>query len=490
MKYTIIFLLTLISVGTIAQVDSSKVYKKRVLENTEIDILTSYYKQTGNNASVTGGVGTEELTDFTPNIIISTPLNEDDVLTIDLGFSSYTSASSSNLDPFDASGASRGNDDDDDDIDDDDDDDDDPIFGNGNISGTPWAASSGASKKDTWLSLSATYAHSSHDRNKLWNANVSFSREYDYSSFGFGAGRTLLFNNKNTEFGVQANLYFDTWKPVYPTELDTYAEVDGNLNSGFFRDATILDSYGNTTGKEPNGWQPNSFKLLDNKGRNTFSLSFSFSQILSRNAQFSLFFDVIKQDGQLANPMQRVYFADKPNYFIGNASSIPNYTLPSNNDVFMLADDIEELPNSRLKIPIGMRFNYFISELITLRTYYRYYMDDWGISSNTFNIELPIKFLDKFTLYPSYRYYDQTAADHFAPFDAHLSTSKYYTSDYDLSKYNANQFGVGLSYTDIFTNFKIKKWGLKSIDLKYNNYERNTGLKANYFAIGFKFIAQ
>ena len=479
--FLVLFLFT--SSVILAQVDTSKVYKKRVLEKTEVDILTSYYNQTGNNAAVTGGVGSEELTDFTPNIIISTPLNDDDILTIDLGFSSYSSASSSNLDPFDASGASGGDDDDDYD-------DDDPIAGNDGINGTPWAASSGASERDTWINLTASYAHSSNDRNKLWNANVSFSKEYDYISMGLGAGRTLLFNNKNTEIGVQGSLYFDSWKPVYPTELDTYVEVGGNLNSGFFSNATILNSQGDATGKQSNGWRPNDFKLLDNKGRNTFSLSFSFSQILSRNAQFSLFFDVIKQDGQLGNPMQRVYFADKPNYFIGNKESIPQYTSPNNKDVFMLADNTEQLPNSRFKIPVGMRFNYFINEIITLRTYYRYYHDDWGINSNTFNVEVPIKFLNKFTLYPSYRYYDQTQADYFAPFDKHLSTQKYYTSDYDLSKYSADQFGIGLSYTDIFTNFKIRKWGLKTIDLKYNNYERNTGLKANYFAIGFKFIAE
>ncbi len=35
-------------------------YKKRVLENTEIDFLSSYYSQEGNNAAVSGGTGTEE----------------------------------------------------------------------------------------------------------------------------------------------------------------------------------------------------------------------------------------------------------------------------------------------------------------------------------------------------------------------------------------------------------------------------------------------
>ena len=86
-----------------AQQDSTSVYKKRVLETAEVELLSSYYTQKGNNASVTGGIGDEKLTDVTPTIVISLPLNADDVLTIDAGISSYTSASSSNLNPFDSS---------------------------------------------------------------------------------------------------------------------------------------------------------------------------------------------------------------------------------------------------------------------------------------------------------------------------------------------------------------------------------------------------
>jgi hypothetical protein len=93
---------------------SNNTYKKRVLENTEVDLLLSYYSQDGDNAAVTGGIGTEELTDFAGNLTISIPLNADDVFSIDATISAYSSASSSNLNPFDA-GASKSGDDDDED---------------------------------------------------------------------------------------------------------------------------------------------------------------------------------------------------------------------------------------------------------------------------------------------------------------------------------------------------------------------------------------
>ena len=480
-KLVLTYIGCLASIFIFAQENNQETtYKKRVLENVEIDILSSYYIQKGNNAAVTGGIGTEELTDFTPTITISIPLSDDDVLTIDAGISAYTSASSSNLDPFDNSGASRGDDDDDDD-----DDDDFPT----EATGSPWVASSGASQKDTWTSISASFSHSSDDRNRIWGLNASFATEYDYSSFGFGGSYAWLLNEKNTEISLKANVFLDNWTPKYPTELDSYIEAGQNLNNGFFSNIDILNQNGDIIDKNSaNSWSAFNTTLLDDKKRNTYSASFSFSQILSKNAQISLFFDVVRQEGWLANPMQRVHFGDRANYYIGNAVSIPNYTSKSNKDVFQLADDIERMPKTRFKTPIGMRFNYYLNEFLTVRTYYRYYFDDWGVSSHTASLELPIKIADKFTLYPAYRFYNQTAADYFAPYEENLSTQEFYTSDYDLSKFNANQFSFGIKYNDILTQLNIWKLGLKTIDLRYSYYKRNTGLKSGIISAGIKFV--
>lgn len=465
--------------------DSSQVYKKRVLESTEIDFLSSYYTQDGENASVTGGIGTEELDDITGAIVISIPLNDDDVLTANVGISSYTSASSSNLNPFDKSGASRnGEHEDEDEYEDDYQN----VISGDEVTGSPWVASSGASRQDTWISGGLDYSHSSDDRNTILNANASMASEYDYFSVGFGGGLTKLFNEKNTSVSVSGKVYLDQWKPVYPTELDSYLEVDGDLDEGFFKGVPIWDDSGN----ENRNWKPvDGYARIENKARNSYSISISFSQILSKNAQFSLTFDAIRQSGLLANPMQRVYFKDAADYFIGNSSSIPIYTSPGNKDVFQLADDIERLPKNRLKLPVGLRFNYYVNEFIVLRTYYRYYFDDWGINSHTASIEVPIKILmGKITFYPSYRFYNQTAADYFKPFNEHISTDEFYTSDYDLSKYRANQFGFGVTYTDVLSQMKLWKIGLKSVDLKFYRYDRNITFSSNLVTLGVKFVLE
>jgi len=395
--------------ATIFAQDSTSTYKKRVLEAPEVDFLVSYDNQDGENAAVSGGFGTEKLTDFTPTIVVAIPLNDDDVLTIDAGVSAYTSASSSNVDPFDSDSPAD-----------------------------PFVASSGASASDLWAGGNFGYSHSSDDRNDIVSAKISVSSEYDYFSLGFGGSYTKLFNEKNTELSVHANVYIDTWKLLYPIELR----------------------------------ESSNFIDLDKKNRNSYSLGFGFSQILSQNLQGMLSLDIVQQQGLLSTPFQRVYFNDMPDRFREN---------------FQLADDIERLPNTRFKTAVGGRLNYFINEMFVLRTYYRYYFDDWGINSHTASIEISIKITDKFTLYPNYRFYNQTAADYFYPYETALSTYEFYTSDYDLSEFSANQFGFGVGYTDIFTKLKLANFGLKTVDLKYDYYKRNTGLHYSLISAGFKF---
>ncbi len=417
-----------------SETDTLIVYKKRVLETSEIDFLMSYYTQDGKNAAVTGGIGTEELQDVTPTIVISIPLNADDVLTIDAGISAYTSASSSNINPFD----NKNNPD---------------VF----------QASTGASNGDTWVNAVISYAHSSDDRNKIYSAKLSVASEYDYFSVGIGGSYTQLFNQKNTELSVTGNVYIDQWNALYPYELRPF-NTDGNgLNSGFFISNQIT---GNTN------YAPN-FKEFSNENRNSYSIGGSFSQILSKRMQGLLVADFVYQNGLLSTPFQRVYFADVADSYI---------------DGFQLADNNEQLPDTRFKTAIGGRLNYYVNERIVLRSFYRFYTDDWGINSHTASLEVPIKISQKFTLHPSYRYYFQSAADYFAGYEQHLSTEKYYTSDYDLSEYNANQYGFGIEYTDILTSRKFGKLALKSINIKYNYYERNSGFNANLIAGGVKFV--
>jgi len=475
------FCIVFMSLGfvTYAQQDSTQVYKKKVLESIEIDFLLGYYEQEGTHAAVTGGIGNEDLQNIAPSVVVRIPLNEDDVLTADVGISAYTSASSSNGNPFNTAASSgrgavqSGNGD---------------GRGGGNgPKGTPWVASSGASRKDVLTSINFSYVHATEDRNRYWSSNIGTSFEYDYQSFGFGGGFTQLWNEKNTELSLKAQVYLDQWKPIIPTEIHEFDLYGVNFltnNQSYFSGVSVIDKDGNSVAN----YLPSNFSPIDDVNRNSYAVSLGFSQILSKRAQFSVFLDLVKQQGWLANPLQRVYFADQANFYIGNRSSIVNYQDSSNTDVFHLADDIERLPRNRFKYPFGMRLNYYVNEYLVVRSYVRRYADDWGVNSNTFQLELPIKFNLNWKLTPSYRYYDQTAADYFAPYDQHLSTQDFYTSDYDLSAFSSQQIGGALVYTDVLSKYNLWKLSLKSISLRFQNYQRSDGLSAFSIATGFSFV--
>ncbi|MGB7393722.1 MAG: DUF3570 domain-containing protein [Pricia sp.] len=413
------------TIWAFSQEDTS--YKKRVLETAEIDLLFSYYGQDGENAAVTGGQGTEELTDATSAIVVSIPLNDDDVLTADVGISTYTSASSSNVNPLD---------------------------GDAGRTVSPFSASSGASRQDVLVHFNPEYRHSSDDRNSVSSVNAYISSEYDYFSLGVGGEYSQMFNEKNTEVSVSGKVYFDEWNPQYPIEL----------REGFF-DSRI-------TG---NGSYTPDFKEFFDENRNTYSLSLGLSQILSKRIQGAVFMDVVLQRGLLSTPFQRVYFGDTNNFFIED---------------FQLADDVERLPDTRLKLPIGGRMNFYLSDTFILRSYYRFYYDDWGVTAHTASLEIPIKLNASITAYPSYRFYMQSAADYFYKREVALSSYDFYTSDYDLSQYSAHQYGMGIRYQDIFTKAKLLTFGLKSLNLRLNKYDRSDGLNAFIVTLGTTFVGE
>ena len=422
MKYRFLFI-CLLCVGILWGQEKETTYSKRALEKVSVQTLFSYYSQDGKNAAVTGGEGTEALTNAAPTMLVQMPIGADGILSIDTGISAYTSASSSNVNPFDKN----------------------------NSEASPWVASSGASRSDELVHFNPSYTHFSEDRNTIYSASLTFSREYDYRSVGFGAGLSKLYNEKNTELGLNFQLYLDQHDPQYPIELRT----------GFFDPQIIGDGIYN-----------HSFTPFDQVRRNTFALSISLAQILTPKMQASFFIDAVLQEGLLSSPLQRVYFGDTANFYVGS---------------FQLADNVERLPNSRYKYPLGARLNYYLSDRFILRSYARYYSDSWGINGFTAELELPISFGLNWSVFPSFRHYSQTAADYFYVKEMARSTDQYYTSDFDLSAFNSQQLGLGIRYKDVLGQYSLWNLGLSAIELRYIHYSRSNGLQFNQTALGLNF---
>jgi len=88
---------------------------------------------------------------------------------------------------------------------------------------------------------------------------------------------------------------------------------------------------------------------------------------------------------------------------------------------------------------------FFVAADAALHVNYRYYHDDFGISSHTSDLSWHQNLGRTFQLVPQLRYYSQSAADFFTNVDDFLNpTSEYQSSDYRLSAFGAVSGGFSL----------------------------------------------
>lgn len=363
-------------------------YKSKKLKVEEINLVSSYYKQDGNNASVTGGIGTQKLTDIANTVDVKLlKYGQNGIkhtFDIEAGIDHYTSASSDMID---------------------------------------LQANSSASSSDIRFYPSVSYTRENEAKGTTLSMGLSSSTEYDYQSFGGNISFSKKTKDRNGEFTAKFQTFLDQIKLLLPVELRT--GDDGGTAS-----------------------------------RNTFAGTLSYSQVVNKNLQVILLADVISQSGYLSLPFHRVYFND------GSVHQ-------------------EKLPDTRLKIPLAVRASYFVGDNVIIRAYYRYYSDDWKLTAHTAELEVPVKVTPFLSLSPFYRYYAQSAIKYFNGYQAHTGAEEFYTSNYDLSKFNSNFIGMGLKFTPPRGVFGLKNFN--TIELRYGHYTRSTPMTSDIFSINIKY---
>ncbi len=370
-------------------------YEKRKLKFEQADLVNSYYHQDGNNSAVTGGTGTERLTDFSNTFDLKfsryDKIGRKNSFNFELGFDTYTSASSDKIDP---------------------------------------STITSPSYSDVRIYPSLSWDIANEQKGTSIGFNVSSSTEYDYTSFGGGVNFAKTSKDKNTDIAIKLQAFFDTWKVILPVELRP-----DNLGSG---------------GYLQNASAP----------RNSFSAAISLSQVFNKNLQGLIIVEPAYQQGLLATRYQRVYFANG-------------------------AEKAEFLPDQRVKFPVGARLNYFLGDHLVLRSFLRYYTDNWGINSETAELETSIKLSPFASLSPFYRYYQQTASPYFAAYGKHDIGQEFFSSDYDLSKFHSDYFGAGIRFAPPAGVLGVSRWSM--LELRYGHYKRSNGLSSNIVSMNLRF---
>jgi Protein of unknown function (DUF3570) len=428
---------TVISPNSAAQTtaDTSN-YVDKKLKFEEANLVSGYYSQNGNKSAVTGGIGTEQLTDIanTFDLKLSSYLKKGlkQNFGVEMGIDHYTSASSDNIANAEqqktwsttvttttVSRASRGG----------------GSSTSTKVIGGRGNASSltSASRSDTRFYPSLNWSIKDEKQGLVVGINAAYSTEYDYKSKGWSLNIAKTSKDQSREFSAKLQAFKDTWTVIYPFELTPKGYGDGSH-------WTTLP--------------------VDHKPRNSYEASFALAQVINRKFQMALLADVAYQEGLLATKYQRVYFTD------GSVHA-------------------ETLPDKRLKIPVALRASYFLNENVILRGYYRFYKDDWGLSGHTFNLETPIKITNFVSISPFYRFYTQQQARYFAPYKMHTVEDAYYSSDYDISTFTSQYFGAGIRLTPPEGLGGIKWWNM--LEIRYGHYTRSTDLVSNQIGLNLKF---
>jgi hypothetical protein len=107
----------------------------------------------------------------------------------------------------------------------------------------------------------------------------------------------------------------------------------------------------------------------------------------------------------------------------------------------------ETNPGERLRHALAVRARRALSSEWSIGAGYRAYLDDWGIFSNTVRADVAWSPQPKATLSLAYRFYDQTAADHYkAQYQPADLALQYYARDKELSPLTSHRIALELDW--------------------------------------------
>lgn len=235
--------------------------------------------------------------------------------------------------------------------------------------------------------------------------STNISTEKDYFSLGGSATYTFDTENRMTTFSAGLGYSYDQvipigGKPAALTSLSTAPTGSDSSSSGFG---------------------------LNGELKTTGDVLLGVTRVLSRRALTQLNYTVSATNGYLNDPYKVLSLVD-------------------NNGVSV--DQVyEKRPDSRNSSALYWLFVYHLPEDV-IHLSYRFYKDDWGVHSSTYNLDYRYQLGKRSYIKPHLRYYTQTAADFY-----HLYLMNgdplpdYASADYRLAAFKGTNIGIKYGHT-------------------------------------------
>ncbi len=229
-------------------------------------------------------------------------------------------------------------------------------------------------------------------------AEFSRSSEDDYLSYGFALSDKWELNQKNTTFTYGVNYIDDQ--------------------------VTVLG--------------------LPDQGKKSYDLFAGVTQIIDKNTTVSINFTMGYSEGYLNDPYKLIQRNETVNF--PGIPPIPVVNVYS-----------ENRPDSRLRQVLQLEGKHFFEKAnASLDVMLRFSNDDYGVFSQTAEVEWRQGIGDSWEINPFVRYYQQNAADFFTNTLNNIAvvnpptypdgSGPHYSSDYRLSSFNALSLGLRLRY--------------------------------------------
>ena len=228
-------------------------------------------------------------------------------------------------------------------------------------------------------------------------------------------------------------------KSTYSAGFITSKEPDYKANTSYF--AVSQDMFGDLTTvtlgyrrawdrvfrdiKTPGGVLENDPTFQQRADHRGYALSLT--QILTRNAILGFNYELLTDQGYLANPYRKI-----------------RYLSPGQGAGFTLADQV--YPNTRTSHSASVQLKYYLPYRAALTGQYRFFRDSWGIRAHTLELDYTHPVSKRWIFDTSLRYYRQGAADFYSDLFPRANYQNFMGRDRELAAFHSYTLGAGASY--------------------------------------------
>jgi hypothetical protein len=175
------------------------------------------------------------------------------------------------------------------------------------------------------------------------------------------------------------------------------------------------------------------------------SYDIDWSQILTKNLIAGVNFNVITDQGYLANPYRSIRYLDP--------GTPKGYSLGS-----------QVYPDTRTSTAIQGELKYFLPYRAAITGSFRYFQDTWGIVGKTFEVDYTHPLSNVWIFEGRFRYYSQNHADFYSDLFQYANQYQFEARDQDLAAQNNYTVGAKVTYAFLPNGWKMFKRATVTFD--------------------------